>query len=103
MKYTVFCRVNDKEDSVEVYENFSFRDVYRDVLHVLKFKTLLETELSAFDVESEHNGFATAMMSIYKDGRYIALIQALAVNDKLLITVIRKEDRRATVVRCDFN
>lgn len=93
MKYRVNHEVNGVEDSVAVYEDWSFRDVYHDVLHTLKFKALLE---------SASNGHARAIATIYKDTSYIAMISVVAINDDLLIMAIRRGDEYVTCTRMDW-
>lgn len=99
--YKVFYRVNDKEDSVSIYKDWSFRDVYRSILRELKFKALLEGELAAF--EKEIFGMARVSATIYKDNEYKALIAADVINGMLCITAIRIGDSNATTIRCVWN
>ena len=98
--YKVFYKVNDKEDSVSIYKDWCFRDVYHSILRELKFKAFLEAELAAF--EREIFGAARVSATIYKDNEYKALIAADVTNDLLCITAIRIGDRNATTIRCDW-
>ena len=88
--YTVYYSVCGEEDSIGFYKDWSFRDVYRDILHVLKYKAVLENELT---------GYARVTAEIYNGRRYIGLVAVEKFRDLMRVFAIRKEDVQTTIIR----